>query len=90
MDTITIAFEDFMKNGSKYNHNLYIVWYGDKALYVGIGKDGAWNRWFGDTIKSHFQKVDNQWMPGTSISTAIVRVIIYLTHKAMSDILKTQ
>jgi hypothetical protein len=52
--TLIMPFEKFAKgdypNG---RHNLYIVWRGKRALYVGISRSGIWDRWFARGGQAH-------------------------------------
>ena len=46
-DSIKIPFNDFMQgNYEEGERNLYIVWMGEKCLYVGIARTSIHDRWF--------------------------------------------
>lgn len=51
---IRMSFRRFLDG--KYhdgNHNLYIIWKGKQALYVGISHDNIWYRWFKRSWQGH-------------------------------------
>jgi hypothetical protein len=49
-----IGFGQFLDNKYKEGkHNLYIVWLGNQALYVGIAKDHIRGRWLNRSGQSH-------------------------------------
>jgi hypothetical protein len=53
--TITTTFSKFLENKhGERGHNLYIIWHGRQALYVGIARQHIWSRWFNER-KSHMR-----------------------------------
>ena len=59
-------------------HNLYIIWKGKQALYVGIAKDNIWIRWFNAGYSHMYfaQKYSGTREGGTWVgSSTIGRVI---------------
>jgi hypothetical protein len=78
---LVMSFGKFAKGGFEQGHrNLYLVWRGKQVLYVGIGKSGIWNRWFGRGGQSHMyfaQKYSGtleggQWVGLSPIGRVIV------------------
>ena len=51
---LTLSFGKFIKGDYQLGHrNLYIVWRGKQALYIGISRTDIWGRWFGRGGQSH-------------------------------------
>src|SRR5690242_17625568 len=51
---IVVPFSQFLKDDRRDSrHNLYIIWRGKQALYVGIAHDHIWARWFNRGGQSH-------------------------------------
>lgn len=52
--TISMTFAQFLEDDKRVGrHNLYIIWRGKQALYVGIARDHIWGRWFARGGQSH-------------------------------------
>jgi hypothetical protein len=61
--SIMISFKKFYeyKYPERERYNLYIVWRGKQALYVGISTNNVWNRWFG-RLAPHIRRAGNKWL----------------------------
>jgi hypothetical protein len=69
---LILTFAEFYEGD--YHGNLYIVWRGSQALYVGITRDHVWNRWFGN--RGHISNIDGNWRAdycGSEIGKVIVK-----------------
>src|ERR1043165_96031 len=70
---ITITFSQFLERQyPQGKHNLYIIWHGKQALYVGISKSDVWGRWF-TTSYSHMYFAGGVWSGNSPIGTVIQR-----------------
>jgi hypothetical protein len=73
---IVMTFEKFAKGNFEAGHrNLYIVWRGKQALYVGISRDNIWSRWFAGARSHICINAGGHWIKGYSspIGQAIIR-----------------
>jgi hypothetical protein len=51
---ITMTFAQFLHDSRRHSkHNLYLVWKGKHALYVGIAHEHIWTRWFNRGSQGH-------------------------------------
>lgn len=80
---LILPFGNFAKGNYDEGHrNLYIVWRGKQALYVGIATSGIWNRWFARGGQSHILiNAGGHWI--ADYSSTIGRVIVRNRPAAM-------
>jgi hypothetical protein len=72
IDTISMTFREFMDGNFEGTHNLYIIWYGDRVLYVGISEGNVWNRWFsGDRSHMYQHALTQNWKGETTIGRVV-------------------
>lgn len=65
-----MTLEQFYENGDLEGNDLYIVWYENHALYVGISRNSLWYRWFYSSI-GHIRIMDGEWYAGSTIGHVI-------------------
>jgi hypothetical protein len=71
---IKLSFREFIDmDYDEGYHNLYIVWYKETALYVGISNWNIWDRWFSRS-NCHMLKLSGGW--SEDWSSSIGRCII--------------
>lgn len=71
---LRITFKEFEEGDYEGERNLYIVWYKDQALYIGISESNIWNRWFADSRGCHVFKIGERYRG--DYSSSIGRCII--------------
>jgi hypothetical protein len=72
---LSLFFSQFLEaNYKRDRHNLYIIWKGKQALYVGISKTDIWGRWFsGSYGHMMFIHQTKRWIGNSSIGSVIER-----------------
>lgn len=71
-----IKFSKFM-NGRypenwDYSTELYIIRNSKKVLYIGISRQGIWNRWFGNCRSHIFRNGYGEYLPNSHIAKLIL------------------
>jgi hypothetical protein len=78
LPNLRMTFGRFLKDEYDGRHNLYIIWRGKQALYIGITKDHISNRWF-HKLDSHMRIVykdprtgqGGHWVGSSTIGSVI-------------------
>jgi hypothetical protein len=82
LPTLRMSFDKFFRGDYKGDeYNLYIIWKGKQALYVGISTVHVMSRWFGD-LSPHIHITRNgEWLP--AFSSLIGQVVIHNRPQSM-------
>ena len=70
-----MTFQQFHKRRLGGLYNLYIIWRGKQALYVGISRQNIWGRWFSRGGQEHIFNSGGQWH--ADFSSPIGKAIIH-------------